>query len=88
MRFGPLGFGDLTWRNSWCHSRQWWHGRFTRAAGAGISGVGCPGNGGQRLITVPALDLVVEVTAGRHNQPNNGRASGEIFRAVPAQLWA
>ena len=70
------------------YSRQWWHGRFTRGAGAGLSWVGGLGNGGQRLFTVPALDLVVVVTAGRYNQPNNGRASGEIFRAVLEQLRA
>ena len=70
------------------YSRQWWHGRFTRGAGAGISWLGCPGNGGRRLFTAPALDLVVVVTAGRYNQPNNGRASGEIFRAVREQLRA
>lgn len=141
--FGPLGFGEVTWRTGWRgkalaysglrstprqlaqlgrlmlaggrwqgaalvpeawvaatmtpgvaaadglrYSRQWWHGRFTRGAGAGLSWVGGLGNGGQRLFTVPALDLVVVVTAGRYNQPNNGRASGEIFRAVLAQLRA
>ena len=141
--FGPLGFGDVTWRTGWRgkalaysglrltprqlaklgrlvldsgrwqgavrvpepwvaatmtpgvaavdgfrYSRQWWHGRFTRGAGAGFSWVGCMGNGGQRLFTVPALDLAVVVTAGRYNQPNNGRASGEIFRAVLEQLRA
>ena len=70
------------------YSRQWWHGGFTRGAGAGLNWAGGLGNGGQRLFTVPALDLVVVVTAGRYNQPNNGRASGEIFRAVLEQLRA
>ena len=70
------------------YSRQWWHGGFSRGAGAGLNWVGGLGNGGQRLFTVPAQDLMVVVTAGRYNQPNNGRASGDIFRAVLAQLRA
>lgn len=64
------------------YGRQWWHGQFTQGAGAGVAWTAGFGNGGQRLFMVPALDLVVVVTAGRYNQPANGRASNNLLRAI------
>jgi CubicO group peptidase (beta-lactamase class C family) len=68
------------------YSRQWWQGRFTRGPGAGPAWTACMGNGGQRLFVVPALDLVVVMTAGRYNQPANGVPSSQLFRAILEQV--
>ncbi len=68
------------------YGRQWWQGRYSRGPGAGVDFIAGMGNGGQRLFAVPSLDLVVVVTAGRYNQPDNGVASSRLFRSVLATV--
>ena len=68
------------------YGAQWWHGPFAQGPGSGIPWVSAWGNGGQRLFVVPSLHLVVVVTAGRYNEPNNGRASNRIFRRTLEML--
>jgi CubicO group peptidase (beta-lactamase class C family) len=64
------------------YASQWWHSREEAA----LAWVGGWGNGGQRLLVVPDRELVVVVTAGRYNQPMNGRASMELFRRIVEAL--
>lgn len=68
------------------YGRQWWQGRITRGPARGMDFIAGLGNGGQRLFVVPALDLVVVVTAGRYNQPRSGAASSQLFWQVLAQV--
>jgi CubicO group peptidase (beta-lactamase class C family) len=63
---------------------QWYMGRVPTDDGAGgvrwqdtISAVG---NGGQRLFLLPRLDLVVAVTAGNYDAPDQGRPPMTVLR--------
>jgi len=64
------------------YGAQWWQGPFELGIGRGVGWTAGWGNGGQRVYAVPALDVVVVVTAGRYNQPNNGRPSNALVRRV------
>ena len=70
------------------YGRQWWQGRFLQAPGSGVDFLAAIGHGGQRLFVVPRFDLVVVVTAGRYNQPDNGAPSSRLLRGVLAALLA
>jgi len=77
------------------YGAQWWMARAPRTAASAASTpaptpapawVGGWGNGGQRLLVVPSMDLVVVVTAGRYNRPASGRESMALFLAVVRAL--
>ncbi len=65
---------------SFRYGYQWWKGDITTRAGRFAWAAGF-GTGGQRLYLVPALDLVVVVTAGQYNQPaTSWQAPSRVFR--------
>lgn len=64
---------------------QWWAGRVD-ALGASQRWHGGIGNGGQRLFIVPALDLVVVITAGDYNQSGIGRSGRTLFGKIAASV--
>lgn len=68
-----------------CFGRQWYAGRTT----VGGDGSALPidwhvanGNGGQRLVLLPALQALLVVTAGNYNKPGQGRPSAALLREV------
>ena len=52
---------------------QWWLGRSLLGGGREVKWICGMGFGGQRLVVVPALDLVVVITAGFYAEPSLGR---------------
>jgi CubicO group peptidase (beta-lactamase class C family) len=62
---------------------QWWLGRLSGSGQPWIAGFG---NGGQRVIVVPGLHLVVAITAGNYNQPDQSEIPLAVMRnfVIPA----
>ena len=62
---------------------QWWLGRLSGSGQPWIAGFG---NGGQRVIVVPGLHLVVAITAGNYNQPDQSEIPLAVMRSfvIPA----
>lgn len=58
---------------------QWWLGR---SKASGQAWIGARGNGGQRLFVVPDLRLVVVITAGNYNKPDQRELPTAVMRDV------
>src|SRR5262245_25468264 len=67
----------------------WWTGDIDWQ-GRKLSWSAAVGNGGQRLFLVPALDLVVVMTAGAYNDPGIVAKEGDLLKQVVAtvQPWS
>lgn len=64
---------------------QWWHGQ-TRALGREQAWTAGFGNGGQRLFVVPALDLVVVITAGLYDDEAGAIRVNRLFHRIAAAV--
>ena len=64
---------------------QWWTGRVDWR-GKPLAWSAGFGNGGQRLIVVPELDMTVVITAGAYNQPQIARTVSEVFKDIVAAV--
>lgn len=71
--------------NGFQYGYHWWHGK-TRAMGAEQAWTAAFGNGGQRLVVVPGLDLVVVVTAGMYNDEAGAIEVNKLFRQIVATV--
>lgn len=60
---------------------QWWIGR-SLAEGKEVRWAGAFGWGGQRIIVVPDLDLVMMTTAAQYGQPKEGLAAMDILANI------
>jgi CubicO group peptidase (beta-lactamase class C family) len=58
---------------------QWWLGRGQVDGRRWTAGFG---NGGQRFVIIPDLDLVVVVLAGNYNQPDAWKLSAMIIGEI------
>lgn len=100
-RIGELVLAGGTWRGHQVVPAGWiatmlrprlsteWGGRYGYQwyieQSAGHEWVGGMGNGGQRLVVVPALELVVAITAGNYDDPEQWRTPSTIVeRAIRA----
>jgi len=73
-RFQAIGyFGGLFF-----YGYQWWLGR-TLAGDKEVTWVAGMGLGGQRLVMVPDLDLIMMTTSGLYGSPRQGNAALEIL---------
>jgi CubicO group peptidase (beta-lactamase class C family) len=71
---GPLRYG-----------LHWWAGQ-VQHAGRSLPWIAGLGNGGQRLVIVPELDLAVVFTAGAYNSEQIGPIEGALFRQIVASV--
>ena len=71
---GPLRYG-----------LHWWAGQ-VRHAGRSLPWIAGMGNGGQRLVVVPELDLAVVFTAGASNSEQSGPLEGALLRQIVAAV--
>ena len=67
------------------YSQHWWSGTVQRD-GQSLPTTSALGNGGQRLVLVPALELTVVFTAGQYNSATIGRSQSALFRQIAASL--
>jgi CubicO group peptidase (beta-lactamase class C family) len=58
---------------------QWWLGRGRVDGRRWMAGFG---NGGQRLVVIPDLDLVVVVMAGNYNQPDAWKVAVKLMADI------
>ncbi len=62
---------------------HWWLGELKAS---GQPWIGAFGNGGQSLFSIPSLELVVVITAGNYNKPDNRKLRSAVIRKVLAAL--
>lgn len=60
------------------YSHQWWTGTLAGPAGT-VRWTAAIGNGGQRIVVVPELDLVWVATAGNYGEPEIQRRLNQLF---------
>ena len=63
------------------YGHHWWAGQVPRG-GRSVAWTAGLGNGGQRLVVVPELDLVVVMTAGAYNSEHIGAAEAALLRQI------